>query len=61
VPTQVRTDQDRVERRRVFAEAQPGPLPELELGPARDRFERAADLWGSEIRFRVFVGSCAAT
>jgi Domain of unknown function (DUF4157) len=33
----------RVERYRVFAEAQPGPLPELELGPARDRFERAAD------------------
>src|SRR5260370_39588302 len=33
----------RMERHRVFAEAQPGPLPELELGPARDRFERAAD------------------
>jgi hypothetical protein len=26
-----------------LAGAQPGPLPELELGPARDRFERAAD------------------
>jgi len=32
-----------MKRHRVSAEAQPGPLPELELGPARDRFERAAD------------------
>jgi hypothetical protein len=33
----------RVERHRVLAEAQPGPRPEMELGPARDCFERAAD------------------